>query len=79
MTEALCLVCGRKSREGVIEQGRVLQSARQVKEGTPPLCPAHQSQSSSFVPRLVQEKGEQHWEFDSVKLGDTFKEKGLLA
>lgn len=79
MTESLCLVCGRRSREGVIEQGRVLQSARQVKEGIPPLCSAHQGQSSLFVPRLVQDKGEQHWEFDSASLGDVQREKGLLS
>jgi len=71
MLEKLCLVCGRKNREGVIEQGRVLQSRRQDKDGTPPLCPVHSDQQHKFVPRLVSEKGVEHWEFDALQMGDT--------
>jgi hypothetical protein len=71
MHELMCLVCGRKNREGVIEQGRVLQSRRQVKDGTPPLCATHSDQVHKFVPRLVSEKGEDHWEFDAMTIGTT--------
>ena len=71
ITETMCLVCGRRSREGVIERGRVMQSRRQVKEGIPPLCPEHLDQSSQYVPRLVSEKGEEHWEFDTVQMTQT--------
>jgi hypothetical protein len=73
--EKLCLVCGQYGRDqynqptGVIARGRVLQSRRQVKDGTPPLCEEHVGDAHTFVPRLVSEKGEEHWEFDSVKLG----------
>ena len=71
ITEAVCLVCGQRNREGVIERGRVIQSRRQVKEGIPPLCPEHLDQASHYVPRLVSEKGEDHWEFDTVQMGAT--------
>ncbi len=70
--ERACLVCGRRNpQSGVIEQGRVMQNARQVKDGVPPLCPIHTDQAHMFVPRLVQDKGEQHWEFDSLKMTAT--------
>lgn len=68
LEEKACLSCGQRSPEGVISRGRVLQSRRQVKEGLPPLCPEHAHEAHMFVPRLVAEKGEEHWEFDSVKL-----------
>lgn len=71
MTESLCLVCGRRNREGVIERGRVLQSRRQVKDGIPPLCSEHSDEEHKFVPRQVSDdKGETHWEFDTVQLGN---------
>ncbi|HEY1466381.1 MAG TPA: hypothetical protein VGF11_04945 [Acidimicrobiales bacterium] len=68
--EKLCLVCGRRNpQSGVIEIGRVMQTRRQVKDGTPPLCPAHVSQVNTFVPRLAaNEKGDTHWEFDQMQL-----------
>lgn len=72
--EKMCLVKGcafRNQQTNVIERGRVIQSRRQVKDGIPPLCPQHQDQASFFVPRLVQDKGEQHWEFDSLQISAT--------
>lgn len=72
ISESLCLVCGRRNPQtGVIERGRVMQSRRQVKDGTPPLCPEHLDQSSFYVPRLVSERGEEHWEFDSLRMTPT--------
>lgn len=72
MEEKLCLECGRRNPQtGVIERGRVVQSRRAVKEGVPPLCPDHVGQAHMYVPRLVSEKGEEHWEFDSLKMSPT--------
>jgi AraC-like DNA-binding protein len=70
MVEEMCKVCGRRNpMTQVIERGRVIQSRRQVKEGVVPLCPEHLDQASFFVPRLVADsKGEEHWEFDSMKI-----------
>jgi hypothetical protein len=69
ITETLCLVCGRRNPQtSVIERGRVMLSRRQVKDGTPPLCSEHQGEAHNYVPRLVSEKGEEHWEFDTVKM-----------
>jgi hypothetical protein len=69
LEEKLCLVCGRRNPvSGVIERGRVMHSRRQTKEGTPPLCPEHLDQARNYVPRLVSEKGEDHWEFDPVQM-----------
>jgi hypothetical protein len=70
LEEKLCLVCGRKNTvTGVVERGRVMQSRRQVKDGMAPLCPEHQDSERMFVPRLVSnDKGDTHWEFDSVQL-----------
>lgn len=78
MTEELCRAkiqggrqCGvRNPQTQVIERGRVILNHRQVKDGTVPLCPEHQDQASQFVPRLVGDaKGEQHWEFDPISIG----------
>lgn len=77
ITELLCIAktatgvqCGQRDPQtGVVHRGRVLQNRRQVKDGTPPLCADHQDQRHQFVPRLVSEKGEEHWEFDTVQLG----------
>ena len=72
ITEKTCLVCGKTNAQtGVIERGRVMQSRREIKDGVPPLCAEHHDQSHTFVPRLVSEKGEEHWEFDSVQMGQT--------
>lgn len=73
LEERACLACGRRNpTSGVIEQGRVLLSRRQVQDGQPPLCPAHTSQEHQFVPRLVSnDKGETHWEFDQVQVSVT--------
>jgi hypothetical protein len=62
--------CGQRDPQtGVVSRGRVIQTRRDVKDGIPPLCADHQSQRHQFVPRLVSEKGEEHWEFDAVQLG----------
>ena len=72
ITEKACLVCGKiNAQTGVIERGRVLHSRRQVQDGTPPLCAEHLDQAHTYVPRLVSDKGEEHWEFDAVSLGQT--------
>jgi hypothetical protein len=72
ITEAMCLVCGKRNAQtNVVERGRVLQSRRQVKDGEPPLCPEHADQARNYVPRLVSEKGEEHWEFDTVQMTQT--------
>lgn len=72
MTEEMCLVCGRKNREGVIERGRVLLNRREVKDGIPPLCTEHVDEARQYVPRLVSDStGETHWEFDKAQLGTT--------
>lgn len=74
LIEKECLVKGcayRNPQTNVIERGRVIQSRRQDKDGIPPLCSNHLDQASFFVPRLVQDKGEQHWEFDSMQIGTT--------
>jgi hypothetical protein len=69
LEEKMCLVCGRKNPvSGVVERGRVLQSRRQVKEGSPPLCPEHIDSARNYVPRLVNVKGEDHWEFDPIQM-----------
>lgn len=75
LVEKMCLTCGRQNREtGVITQGRVLQSHRQIKEGVAPLCEVHQEDRNQFVPRLVQDaKGEEHWEFDKMQLTGVLK------
>jgi hypothetical protein len=73
LIEKACLVCGRKNpMSGVIENGRVLQSRRQEKDGAPPLCSSHADQERNFVPRMVSDsKGETSWEFDQIQLGQT--------
>jgi hypothetical protein len=75
LEEKLCLVCGTQDRTtGVVTRGRVLQPRRQIKEGTPPLCPEHQGEKNKFVPRLVQNAaGEDHWEFDKMQLTGVLK------
>lgn len=73
-TEKLCLSCGRRSREGVIERGRVLQSRREVVDGIPPLCSDHKDEAWKYNPRQVANaQGETHWEFDSVQMGATLR------
>jgi len=71
LEEKLCLSCGRRnSQTQVIERGRVLQSRREVKDGVPPLCPEHKEEGWKYTPRLVSnEKGDTHWEFDSLQMG----------
>lgn len=71
MEEKLCLSCGQRNTEGVIVRGRVIQSRRQVKDGEPPLCIEHVGEASQWIPRLVSEKGEDHWEFSKLSMGKT--------
>ncbi len=78
ISELLCIgktaggqQCGIRNAQGVVERGRVIQTRRDVKDGTPPLCPEHQDQAHNFIPRLVSEKGVEHWEFDSVQMTAT--------
>ncbi len=62
-----CLQCGNTNREGVIEGGRVTQSASDVKNGIPPLCEEHSNLQHMFVPaQSINDKGETVWTFSSV-------------
>lgn len=73
LIEKACLACGRRNpQSGVIEQGRVMMSRREDKDGVPPLCSAHVDQARNYVPRLAKnDKGDTHWEFDLMQLGST--------
>ena len=67
LIEKPCLQCGKLNREGVIEGGRVVQSAADVKGGTPPLCEIHNNMGHMFVPeQKVNDKGETEWTFSPV-------------
>lgn len=67
LIEKPCLQCGKLNREGVIEGGRVVQSAAEVKNGTPPLCEIHNNMAHMFVPeQKINDKGETEWTFSSV-------------
>lgn len=70
LVEKMCLVCGRRHPQtGVIEQGRVMHTRRQDKDGVPPLCPTHVGQERNFIPRLASnDKGDTHWEFDQIQM-----------
>ena len=62
-----CLNCG----------ALIFQTVKQIKEGTPPLCPPHQSDSSKFVPTVHKsEDGRDVWTFvplANVKMEPTRK------
>jgi len=67
LLEKPCLQCGRINREGVIEGGRVVQSAIEARSGTPPLCEIHNNMSHMFVPeQKINDNGETEWTFSSV-------------
>lgn len=67
LIEKPCLQCGRVNREGVIEGGRVVQSAADAKTGTPPLCEIHNNMGHMFVPeQKINDKGETEWTFSPV-------------
>lgn len=66
MHEMLCLVCGHRTPEGVVDRGRVLQSTKDIERGEKPLCPDHVNDEYKFIPRLTQEKGKDVWKFDAV-------------
>ena len=69
LIESPCLQCGRVNREGVIEGGRVVQSAADTKTGTPPLCEIHNNMGHMFVPeQKINDKGETEWTFSPVKV-----------
>lgn len=69
LVESPCLQCGRVNREGVIEGGRVVQSAADTKNGIPPLCEIHNNMGHMFVPeQKVNDKGETEWTFSPVKV-----------
>lgn len=70
-----CLECGYTNpTTGVVERGQVIQSARDVKDGVAPLCPAHTSLSLHYSPRLVvNEDGSTRWEFDKLSVTDTVR------
>lgn len=71
LVEKPCLQCGIVDPETkVIERGRVLQSASDAKDGTPPLCDDHTNLAYLFLARPVSNSnGEQTWEFDKVSGG----------
>lgn len=67
LIEKPCLQCGRVNREGVIEGGRVVQSASDMKNGTPPLCEVHNNMGHLFVPeQKINDSGETEWTFSPV-------------
>lgn len=62
-----CLTCG----------ALIFQTVKQTKDGTPPLCPPHNSDSSKYVPTLRKgEDGRDTWTFvpvSNVKIEPTRK------
>jgi len=67
LIESPCLQCGKLNREGVIEGGRVVQSAADVKNGIIPLCDIHKDMGHLFVPeQKINDKGETEWTFSPV-------------
>lgn len=67
LIEKPCLQCGRVNREGVIEGGRVVQSAADTKSGVPPLCEVHNNMGHMFVPeQKINDNGETEWTFSPV-------------
>jgi hypothetical protein len=67
LIEKPCLQCGKVNREGVVEGGRVVQSAADVKTGTPPLCEIHSNLAHMFVPeQQINANGETEWTFSPV-------------
>lgn len=70
LEEKWCLQCGNEK----LQRGRIFQNKREVKDGTPPLCPAHVSLAPHFVPRQVTDgAGNERWEFDSVTVSSKSK------
>ena len=69
LIEKLCLQCGRVNAQGVIEGGRVLMRAADVKNGVPPLCDDHVDMGHLFAPeQKTNAKGEVEWTFSPVKV-----------
>jgi hypothetical protein len=70
LVEQMCLISGRRNPQtGVIEQGRVWQTRREIKDGIPPLAPEHKHLANQFVPRQVTDaKGNTSWEFDRMQI-----------
>lgn len=63
LAEKFCLQCGNEASG----RGRLFQSQREVKDGKPPLCPAHVSLAAQFIPELISDaQGNETWKFSSV-------------
>jgi hypothetical protein len=70
LVEKACLQCGQvDAQSGVVTRGRVFQSARDIKEGTPPLCSDHAGMTAMFPGTLTSDaQGNEVWKFSSVTI-----------
>jgi hypothetical protein len=65
LVEKACLQCGATDpQSGVVTRGRLFQSAREIKEGIPPLCPSHIDMVALFPGYLTTDaNGNETWTF----------------
>lgn len=65
LVEKACLQCGQTDKtSGVVTRGRVFQSAREIKDGVPPLCTAHADMAALFPGSLTTDaQGNETWTF----------------
>lgn len=68
LVEKACLQCGETdAKSGVVTRGRVFQSAREIKDGVPPLCPSHVDMAALFPGSLTTDaQGNEVWTFAST-------------
>ena len=70
LIEKACLQCGQTDpKSGVVTRGRVVQSARDIKEGIAPLCPDHADMAALFPGSLTSDaQGNETWTFSSTTI-----------
>lgn len=70
LVEKACLQCGQTDpNSGVVTRGRVFQSAREVKEGTAPLCADHADMAALFPGTLTSDaQGNEMWTFATTTI-----------
>lgn len=68
LAEKACLQCGQTDpQSGVVTRGRVFQSAREVKDGVPPLCTDHADMVALFPGTLTSDaQGNEVWKFGTT-------------
>ena len=68
LVEKACLQCGQTdAQSGVVTRGRVFQSAREIKEGLPPLCADHAQMAALFPGTLTSDaQGNETWTFSTT-------------